>query len=185
MLTWLVPIFSALTWTWHNYMYIKESCHSPDLLFFLWCRDVASGTDSHFDITFRLQVGESSSLVFVLFRQAFSYPYISFFHLLVNVFSVISTALSMLGWHTQLHPPKQTSSSHFYLADFRMLFINTYLYRASNMKCTITFSGLSFIAEVNIWRPLKTVVSCDLFVTRKMVPITRRASSFLFFLYTC
>ena len=26
------------------------------------------------------------------------------------------------------------------------------------------FSGLSFIAEVNFWRPPKTVVSCDLFI---------------------
>ena len=26
------------------------------------------------------------------------------------------------------------------------------------------FSGLSFIEEVNFWRPLKTVVSCDLFI---------------------
>ena len=32
---------------------------------------------------------ESSSLVSVLFREAISHPYISFFHLLVNVFSVI------------------------------------------------------------------------------------------------
>ena len=29
------------------------------------------------------------------------------------------------------------------------------------------FSGLSFIAEVNFWRPLKTVVSCDLFIIRE------------------
>ena len=41
------------------------------------------------------------------------------------------------------------------------------------------FSGLSFIVEVNFWRP----PSCDLFIlTRKMVPITGRASSFLVFL---
>ena len=32
---------------------------------------------------------ESSSLVPVLFREVFSHPYISFFHLLVNVFFVI------------------------------------------------------------------------------------------------
>ena len=44
--------------------------------------------------------------------------------------------------------------------------MNTYLYRASNLKSTITFlaSGLSFIAEVDFWRPLKTIVSCDLFI---------------------
>ena len=42
----------------------------------------------HLDITFGLQVVESSSFVSVLFREAFSHPYI-FFHLLVNGFSVI------------------------------------------------------------------------------------------------
>ena len=52
-----------------------------------WCRDVASGADRHLDITFGLHLVESSSLVSVLFR-AFNHPYISFFHLLVNVFSV-------------------------------------------------------------------------------------------------
>ena len=36
----------------------------------------------HLDITF-------GSLVPVLFREVFSHPYISFFHLLVNGFSVI------------------------------------------------------------------------------------------------
>ena len=35
------------------------------------------------------QVAESSSLVSVLFREALGHPYISFFHLLVNGFSVI------------------------------------------------------------------------------------------------
>ena len=49
---------------------------------------VASGADRHLDITFGLQVVESSSHVSVLFREAFSHPYISFFHLLVNGFSV-------------------------------------------------------------------------------------------------
>ena len=44
-----------------------------------WCRDVASGTDKHLDITFRLHLVESSSLVSVLFREAFNHPYISFF----------------------------------------------------------------------------------------------------------
>ena len=38
---------------------------------------------------FYSQIGESSSLVSVLFREVFSHPYISFFHLLVNGFSVI------------------------------------------------------------------------------------------------
>ena len=47
------------------------------------CRDVASGADRHLDITFGLQVVESSSLVSALFREAFNYPYISFFCLIV------------------------------------------------------------------------------------------------------
>ena len=37
---------------------------------------------------FYSQIVESSSLVSVLFREAISHPYISFFHLLVNGFSV-------------------------------------------------------------------------------------------------
>ena len=36
----------------------------------------------------RYRVIESSSLVPVVFREVFSHPYISFFHLLVNGFSV-------------------------------------------------------------------------------------------------
>ena len=44
------------------------------------------------DITFGLHVFDSSSLVSVLFREAFSHPYI-FFHLLVNGFSVINIVL--------------------------------------------------------------------------------------------
>ena len=52
-------------------------------------RDVASGgADRHLDIIFGMQVVESSSLVSVLFREALSHPYISFYHLLVNAFSV-------------------------------------------------------------------------------------------------
>ena len=59
-----------------------------------WCSDVASGIDRHPDRTeiisdCRYSVIESSSLVPVLFREVFSHPYISFFHLLVNGFSVI------------------------------------------------------------------------------------------------
>ena len=38
---------------------------------------------------FYSQIVESSSLVSVPFREAISHPYISFFHLLVNGFSVI------------------------------------------------------------------------------------------------
>ena len=49
---------------------------------------MASGVDRHLDITFGLQLAESSSLVSVLFREAFNHPYISFFHLLISCFSV-------------------------------------------------------------------------------------------------
>ena len=51
--------------------------------------DVASGADRHLDVTFGLQVVESSSHVSELFREAFCHPYISFFHLLVMVFVLI------------------------------------------------------------------------------------------------
>ena len=50
--------------------------------------DVASGIDRHFDITYGLHVVDSSSLVSVPFSEVFSHPYISYFHLLVNGFSV-------------------------------------------------------------------------------------------------
>ena len=57
---------------------------------------MASSADRHLDITFRLQVVESSPLVSVLFRETFSHPYISFFHLLVNGFSVTCTDTFLL-----------------------------------------------------------------------------------------
>ena len=41
---------------------------------------------------FYSQIVESLFLVSVLFREAISHPYISFFHLLVNGFSVIIAA---------------------------------------------------------------------------------------------
>ena len=58
-----------------------------DLLPSLWWWAVTVG-DRHLGITFGLHVVDSSLLVSLLFRQAFSHPYISFFNLLVNVFSV-------------------------------------------------------------------------------------------------
>ena len=39
--------------------------------------------------------------------------------------------------------------------------MKTYLYRASNLKSTITFLASVL---VTFWRPLKTIVSCDLFI---------------------
>ena len=42
--------------------------------------------------------------------------------------------------------------------------MKTYLYRASKFEVYHHFSGLSFITEVSFWRPLKTIISCDLFI---------------------
>ena len=50
---------------------------------------MSSGIDRQLDITFGFHVVESSSLVSVHLREAFSHPYISFFHLLVKRFSVV------------------------------------------------------------------------------------------------
>ena len=52
--------------------------------------DVASGADRASRHNFYSQIVESSSLVSVCFREAFSHPYISFFHLLANGFSFTS-----------------------------------------------------------------------------------------------
>ena len=46
-------------------------------------------TEQKFISDCKYRVIESSSLVPVLFKEVFSHPYISFFHLLVNGFSVI------------------------------------------------------------------------------------------------
>ena len=48
-------------------------------------------------MSFKLQVVDSSSLVSVLFREEFSHPYISFFHLLVNGFCVASVRTFFRG----------------------------------------------------------------------------------------
>ena len=42
-------------------------------------------TEQKFTSDYRYRVIDSSSIVSVLFREVFSHPYISFFHLLVNV----------------------------------------------------------------------------------------------------
>ena len=71
----------------YHWSHIRFSC----LLLRQWCRDVASGIDRHPDkteIDIRLQIQGNRNLVPVLFREVFSHPYISFFHLLVNGFSV-------------------------------------------------------------------------------------------------
>ena len=41
--------------------------------------------------------------------------------------------------------------------------MKTYLYRASNLKTTFTLL-LGFMVEVNLWHPLTTVFSCNLFI---------------------
>ena len=61
--------------------------------------DISSGA---LDFTFGLQVVESSSLVSVLFREALSHPYISFFHVLVSGFCVIIIIIIIvIHWLTQ------------------------------------------------------------------------------------
>ena len=77
---------------WADYRPLSVQCLNSTkiLMKVLEAGDVASGADRYLDITFGLEVVESSSLVSVLFREAFSHPYISFFHLLVNGFCVTS-----------------------------------------------------------------------------------------------
>ena len=61
---------------------------------------MASGADRHLlfaDRHLLFPVVESSSLVSVLFREAINHPYISFFHLLVNDFSVIIIGLEHIN----------------------------------------------------------------------------------------
>ena len=75
----------------HNTKYLDPYLwnHTSFSCLFLrqWCRDVASGADRHLDIGLLVV-----KLIpcFHTFREAFSHPYISFFHLLVNGFCVTS-----------------------------------------------------------------------------------------------
>ena len=46
-----------------------------------------------------------------------------------------------------------------------------YLYRSSNLKSTIDFSGFSFMAEISFWQLLKTVISYDLFIIISEKPV--------------
>ena len=66
-------------------------------------------------ILFRLQVVESSSLVSVLFREALSHPYISFFHLLVNGYSVTSKLNNCLEMDSLL--PIETKKQKLHQTD--------------------------------------------------------------------
>ena len=88
----------------------------------------------------------------VLFREMFSHPYISFFHLLV-IRECGSTLY--VRW---AHPASPTNTNFQLTFLLTRLSMKTYLYRASNLKSTTIF------LEVNFWRPLKTVISCDLFI---------------------
>ena len=60
---------------------------------------------------FYSQIVESSSLVSVLFREAISDPYISFFHLLVNGFSVIIISIMNKSQETTFFHGRQKLSS--------------------------------------------------------------------------
>ena len=65
------------------------------------------------DVTFGFQVVEISSLVSVLFRERFNHPYISFFHLQENGFSVynlnswvnMSDRELLLKWNSSYSSP--------------------------------------------------------------------------------
>ena len=99
--------------------------------------------DRHLDITFGLQVVASSSLVFVLFREAFSHPYIYFFHLLVNGFSVIREYGSTLYVGlARAVPPTNTNFQPLLLpTQVGMPYTNTHKHRMSYFRSTLTFMG--------------------------------------------
>ena len=84
----LATHFSTVYNTKHldPYLWNHTSCNC--LFLRQWCRNVASGADRDLDIG--LLVVKAHPFVSVLFREAFSHPYISFFHLLINGFSVTS-----------------------------------------------------------------------------------------------
>ena len=84
-------------------------------------------------------------------------------HLDIGLQVVESSSLVSVLLLVRAVPPTNTNFRWTLLLtqDFRRLSMKTYLYRASNLKTTIT--GLSFIMEVNFWCPPKTVVFCDLF----------------------
>ena len=88
-----MPVIATPSSTVNNTKYL-DPCHKNHISFsslFLrqLCRDVVSGADRHLDITFGLQVVESSSLVDSYFlEKRLAIPTSPFFHLLVNVFSV-------------------------------------------------------------------------------------------------
>ena len=91
---------------------------------------LASGIDRHPDRTemvFSLQIIESSFLVSILFREVFSHPYISFFHLLVNAYCAIAIYLECLPiTHTQnfMKCKKTTKKQVYWIAFFYIVIEN-------------------------------------------------------------
>ena len=76
---------------------------------------------------FYSQIFESSSLVSVLFREAISHPYISFFHLLVNGFSVIIIIIREYGSTLYVGLARAVSPTN---TNFRLTFLLTRLQEA-------------------------------------------------------
>ena len=76
---------------------------------------------------FYSQIVESSSLVSVLFREAISHPYISFFHLLVNGFSVILIIIREYGSTLYVGLARAVSPTN---TNFRLSFLLTRLQEA-------------------------------------------------------
>ena len=76
---------------------------------------------------FYSQIVESSSLVSVLFREVFSHPYISFFHLLVNGFSVIIIIIREYGSTLYVGLARAASPTN---TNFRLTFLLTRLQEA-------------------------------------------------------
>ena len=110
---------------------------------------------------FYSQIVESSSLVFVLFREAISHPYISFFHLLVNGFSVIYTyiwtptpitlpcSLALAGNNAQKKEKKYHKEVYF----------SIFLIEVHLIAVTINESGYStppqHLQSLLKWHPIK------------------------------
>ena len=87
---------------------------------------------------FYSQIVESSSLVSVLFREVFSHPYVSFFHLLVNGFSVIYICMCVCTYHTSHPPVKSGSQRKINMISFCLLPYNLII-EASSL-----FAGLKY-----------------------------------------
>ena len=101
--------------------------------------DVASGADRHLDIGL-----QSSPLFSLLFREAFRHPYISFFHLLVNVFSVTIREYGStlyVGLARAVPPTNTNFQTLLLLTQVGMPYTNTHKNRTAYFKSTLTFMG--------------------------------------------